>query len=366
MHSLLERQLRKYCRDRQVVDFDAFTEAIDDAYASFDNDRLLIENSLEVMSRELGRRNAQLAEQLAGKQLMMDQMIASHAELMALNQQLEATRSQLLQADKMASIGQLAAGVAHEINNPIGFISSNFGALQAYVDTLFRMLHAYQDAEPEIGAPAVGAALARLRGELDLDYLQDDIPQLMAQSRDGLERVRTIVQNLKDFSHVDARQTWHWFDLHRGIDSTLNIVANEIKYSADVVREYGEIPEIECLSSQINQVIMNLVVNAGHAIGAPRGTITIRTGVAAGQVWFSVSDTGCGIAPEHRARIFDPFFTTKPVGKGTGLGLSLTYGIVQAHGGVIEVDSEVGRGTTFRVTLPVRRQGPAPPPSVHG
>ena len=360
MHPLLARQLRKFCRDG-AVDLDGLSKAVDDAYGGFENDRLLIENSLEIMSQELGKRNRQLAEQLADKQRVMDQLSASNDELRELNGKLAATRNQLLQSDKMASIGQLAAGVAHEINNPIGYIHSNFGTLQSYVAQLFDMLGEYEDAETAIQAAGVAARLGAKRRDIDLAYLRTDIPQLMAESKEGLERVRRIVQDLKDFSHVDAQQEWQWFDLHHGIDSTLNIVANEVKYHADVIKEYGQIPDIECLSTQINQVVMNLIVNAAHAISPGRGQITLRTGGADGQVWFSVSDTGSGIAPENLSRIFDPFFTTKPVGKGTGLGLSVTYGIVQTHGGRIEVDSEVGRGTTFRVWLPVQRAADAEP-----
>jgi two-component system NtrC family sensor kinase len=140
----------------------------------------------------------------------------------------------------------------------------------------------------------------------------------------------------------------------QGIDSTLNIVSNEVKYKADVVKQYGDIPDIECLPSQINQVVMNLVVNAAHAIGEQRGRITLRTGRDGESVWLEVADNGAGIARENLSRIFDPFFTTKAVGKGTGLGLSLSYGIVQKHEGRIDVDSEPGRGTTFRITLPIR------------
>jgi two-component system, NtrC family, sensor kinase len=175
----------------------------------------------------------------------------------------------------------------------------------------------------------------------------------MRESCEGIGRVRQIVQDLKDFSRIDAGQEWLWADLHKGIDSTLNIATSEVRYKADVVKAYGEIPQIRCLPSQINQVVMNLVVNAAHAMGTKRGQITIRTGSAGDQVWFEVADDGCGIPPENLSRIFDPFFTTKPVGQGTGLGLSLSYGIVQKHGGRIEVDSTPGRGTCFRVTLPV-------------
>jgi signal transduction histidine kinase len=176
----------------------------------------------------------------------------------------------------------------------------------------------------------------------------------MDESKDGITRVKNIVQNLKDFSHVDASDEWHYADLHSGINSTLNIVNNEIKYKANVVKEYGAIPEVECLLSQLNQVFMNLLVNAAHAI-EERGTITIRTGQKGDEVWVEVTDTGKGIAPEHLKKIFDPFFTTKPIGKGTGLGLSLSYGIVQKHHGRIEVQSEIGKGTIFRVWLPIKQ-----------
>src|SRR6185295_15778628 len=157
------------------------------------------------------------------------------------------------------------------------------------------------------------------------------------------------------FSRIDAVQDWQRADLHQGIESTLNIVASEVRYRADVVRDYGQLPEVECLPSQINQVVMNLVVNAAHAMGPARGVVTIRTGAEGDMVWFSVEDTGSGIAPDVLPRIFDPFFTTKPVGQGTGLGLSLSYGIVQKHHGRIEVKSELGKGTTFRVSLPVQQ-----------
>jgi signal transduction histidine kinase len=175
----------------------------------------------------------------------------------------------------------------------------------------------------------------------------------MHETKDGVARVAKIVQDLKDFSHVDEAE-WQWADLHKGLDSTLNVVWNELKYKAEVVKEYGELPVVECLPFQINQVFMNLLVNAAHAI-EERGTITLRTGTAGDEVWIEVADTGSGIPPENLGRIFDPFFTTKPVGKGTGLGLSLSYGIMQKHHGRIEVTSEPGRGTTFRIVLPGRQ-----------
>jgi signal transduction histidine kinase len=194
-----------------------------------------------------------------------------------------------------------------------------------------------------------------LRTVLELDFLKEDIPILMRESKEGIVRVRKIVQDLKDFSHVDANPDWQFVSLNQGIDSTLNVVNNELKYKADVIKDYGDLPPVQCMPSQINQVVMNLVVNAAHAMGPERGKITVRTGTRGEQVWIEVSDTGSGIPAHVLPRIFDPFYTTKPVGKGTGLGLSLSYGIIQKHHGNIEVQTELGKGTTFLVTLPINQ-----------
>ena len=263
--------------------------------------------------------------------------------------------SQLVQSEKLASLGQLAAGVAHEINNPVGFISSNLSTLDGYFKQLQQMLEAYQQAETLVPAGAQRDALMALRQSLELDFLREDIPVLISESKDGIGRVVQIVKDLKNFSRVDTDQTWQWANLQQGIDSTLNIVASELKYKADVVKQYSPLPEIECLASQLNQVVMNLVVNAAQAMGPERGTITISNGVEGENVWLEVADNGCGIAPETVQKIFDPFFTTKPVGEGTGLGLSLSYGIVKKHRGDISVSSELGKGTKFRVVLPIRQ-----------
>ncbi|SFU80458.1 ATP-binding protein [Pseudoduganella namucuonensis] len=314
-----------------------------------------LEHIVEKRTAQLAEVNERLEDDIRQRRLADAELRRRNVELTELNAQLSMAQQQLVQSEKLASIGQLAAGVAHEINNPIGYIFSNFGMLQTYLGDLFDMLAAYREAEAAIAAPEVLARLQAMREEIDLDFLREDIPSLMSESKEGIVRVRHIVQDLKDFSRVDANQEWVWADLHRGIDSTLNIVSNEVKYKADVVKEYGDIPDIYCLPLQVNQIVMNLVVNAAHAIGEARGRITVRTGRAEGeQVWIEVQDDGCGIAPDNLKRIFDPFFTTKAVGKGTGLGLSLAYGIVQKHHGAIEVRSEPGAGTTFRVTLPIR------------
>jgi PAS domain S-box-containing protein len=282
------------------------------------------------------------------------QLENAYAELYESNNKLKEAQNQLLQSEKMASIGQLAAGVAHEINNPVGYISSNIGSLKKYLDDLISLLDAYEQAEEGIVMDDMKEKILKLKSEIEMEYLKDDIKELIEESLEGVSRVKKIVQDLKDFSHVDEAE-WQWSDLHKGLDSTLNIVNNEIKYKAEVVKEYGDIPEVECLVSQLNQVFMNLLVNAAHAI-EERGKIFIKTEVRDGGVAIEITDTGKGMPKEVQKRIFDPFYTTKPVGKGTGLGLSLSYGIMEKHHGFIIVESEEGKGTTFTMWLPISQE----------
>ena len=355
MHRLLQRQIKRFLGDAAILppEFAEFLTAVDEAYKSADADRLMIEHSLELMSTELTEANAGLRKELAEHQLTELALKKEKEELHSLFKKLEETRNQLMQSDKLASIGQLAAGVAHEINNPIGYVYSNLGTLEKYIHDMFSLLDSYEQAENAIADGEVHARLQASKEKFDIIFIKEDLPSLMDESKDGITRVKTIVQSLKDFSHVDVADEWQHADLHRGLDSTLNIVNNEIKYKADVIKQYGDIPDVECLPSQLNQVFMNMLVNAAHSI-EQRGTITIRSGQHDGEVWVEISDTGKGIAPEHMQKIFDPFFTTKPIGKGTGLGLSLSYGIIQKHHGRIEVQSEVGKGTSFRVWLPAK------------
>ncbi len=288
----------------------------------------------------------------AKREHQIQELSRLNADLNVLNGRLEEAHSQLLQSEKMASIGQLAAGVAHEINNPIGYINCNLITLQTYIFNLLRVLDCYAKSEPLLPQESDEYdAVRRVKQEVNIDFLRQDIGDLLRESQEGVVRVRKIVQDLKEFSHADSAE-WAWADLHAGLDSTLNIVHNEIKYKADVVKEYGGLPRVECIPSQINQIFMNLLVNAAQAIEG-RGVITLRSGAAGDEVWIEVEDTGKGVAPEHLSRIFEPFFTTKPVGEGTGLGLSLSWAIVQRHGGRLEVRSTVGVGTTFRLTLPI-------------
>ncbi len=276
----------------------------------------------------------------------------------AARQALESSQKQLFQQEKMASIGQLAAGVAHEINNPMGFITSNLGTLSKYagrlneyIATAEQVLKSGEDRHSAV------ETLAAARTRLKIDRVISDITQLVDESLDGASRVRRIVQDLKSFSRVDQAES-ALVNLNEALETTINIAWNEIKYVAAFNREFGEIPAITCHPQQLNQVFLNLLVNAGHALEGINGSITVRTWGDADNVFVAVSDSGKGIPPENLTRIFEPFFTTKEVGKGTGLGLSISYEIVKKHGGEISVESTVGVGTTFTVRLPV--SGPPP------
>lgn len=279
---------------------------------------------------------------------------SNYERLKETNRRLEEAQNQLLQSEKMASIGQLAAGVAHEINNPIGFVNSNLNSLKHYVDDLFALIAQYESAEPEM-SPQTTQRIQAAKREADIEYMLEDLPVLLRESADGLARVKRIVQDLKDFSRVD-NSDWAEADLNAGLDSTLNVVLNEVKYKAEVVKNYGTLPPVRCLMAQLNQVFMNFIVNAAHAIET-RGTITLSSGHMHDWVWVEVADTGCGMSLEVQHRIFEPFFTTKPVGKGTGLGLSLSFSIVQKHHGVIRVRSTPGQGSAFRVWIPIIPDG---------
>jgi len=278
-------------------------------------------------------------------------------EQQSLIRKLQITQEQLMQSGKLASIGQLAAGVAHEINNPIGYVGSNLSTLRNYLQDLFKLIGSYEMFDfPHNTVEEfddLRSTILSMKEKINIPYLKKDISDLLDESDEGIQRVRMIVRDLKSFSHIDNDE-WEDVDLHEGIESTLNIVNNEIKYKARIEKEYGKLPKIECISSRINQVFMNILVNAAHAI-ENNGVIHIRTGVDGSNVWVEISDNGCGIKEENLGKIFDPFYTSKPVGKGTGLGLSLSYRIIKKHDGYIEVDSETGKGTSFRIWLPMER-----------
>ncbi|CAD0338104.1 MULTISPECIES: ATP-binding protein [Xanthomonas] len=299
-----------------------------------------------------------LFHNIEGQQDYERELQQRHAELRQAYLRLNGAQDKLLQSEKMASIGQLAAGVAHEINNPIGYVHSNLGSLQEYLRSLFTLIEAYERALQAPDPKALIPEIDEIRNRADIDFISRDLPQLMAESREGIERVTRIVRDLKDFSYSDRSESWKMVDLHAGLESTINIIWNELKYKVTLERNYAELPLVECLPSELNQVYMNMLLNAGQAI-VERGTIIVTTGRESTdgteQVWIQFQDTGAGIAPDLMQRIFDPFFTTKPVGSGTGLGLSISYGIINKHHGRIDVESTPGQGASFRIVLPVRQ-----------
>lgn len=276
--------------------------------------------------------------------------------------ELKEAQAFLFQSEKMASLGLLAAGIVHEINNPLSYVYANLEGLK---DRLHSVLSIFELAEQfsrqlPHDQPDV-LFFQKLKDELDYDGFKADLADLIEESIEGALRARKIIQNLREFSHMNENESG-LHDLESGIDATLNIVNNELKYKAEIIKEYGGLAPINCVGSQINQVVMNLLVNAAQAI-EKSGKIIIRTGGQGNdRVWIEVEDTGCGISEEVRKKVFEPFFTTKPVGKGTGLGLSLSYKIIKEHGGAIDLTSELGKGTKFRVYLPVNKEaGPEAP-----
>ncbi len=275
----------------------------------------------------------------------------AHQELEKAYEELKRTQAQILQQDKMASIGQLAAGVAHEINNPMGFISSNLGTLRKYADRIVEFTSELIDTISSAGNEELANKVKELKKKLKIDIILDDLKDLIEESLEGAARVRKIVQDLKSFSRVDEAEMKH-ADINECLESTINIVWNEIKYKAKLIRDYGELPQTKCYPQQLNQVFMNILVNAAHAIEKD-GVITVKTWHEDGNIYVQISDTGCGIPEDIINRIFEPFFTTKEVGKGTGLGLSISYDIIKKHNGDIMVESKVGEGTTFTIRIPV-------------
>lgn len=277
--------------------------------------------------------------------------------LQALNEQLTEAKDQLVQSEKLVSIGQLAAGIAHEINNPVGFVMSNIASIGAHVDTLKAMLNAYRELEAAVhsrdGHATMTAATnaAALREREDVDFVLVDAAEIISESTEGMLRVKEIVEGLKAFARTDSGE-FEPADVNAILDLTVKMVWNELKYKCEIERDYDALPTIVCSSGKLSQVFTNLLVNAGHAIEG-RGTIGIVTRDRGDFVEVRISDTGKGIPAEVINDIFNPFFTTKPVGEGTGLGLSIGYGIVKDHHGRITVDSTPGKGTTFTIKLPI-------------
>lgn len=259
---------------------------------------------------------------------------------------LQGAQQQLVQQEKLALVGQLAAGVAHEINNPVGFITTNLGALRRYAEKLDSVVEVLLASVAEERREEVGAMVQRQK----IPFIRQDIRNLLDECGEGLDRINRIVRGLKSFSRFDQDQVEE-ADINGCLEETLAVVWNELKYKARVVKEFGELPRLKCMPRQLEQVFANLLVNAAQAM-EKEGQITIRTSATEQAVSVAIADTGCGMPPERLEQIFKPFFTTKEAGKGTGLGLSISKEIVERHGGTIAVTSEEGKGTTFVVQLP--------------
>ncbi|MBI5557762.1 MAG: GHKL domain-containing protein [Deltaproteobacteria bacterium] len=306
---------------------------INDAYA-------LLEERVERRTAQLAVANKNLAAEIEERKKVEERIKAAHAEL-------KAAQSQMLQKEKMASVGVLAAGMAHEINTPVGFVASNLSTLGKYLDRLIEFIGQQEKAMAGETAQEVRESRRRLK----IDYIAKDAGDLIRESLEGVSRVSAIVLGLRNFSRVDEAQQ-QVADINECLEATLNILASELRNKAVIVREYGDIPRTLCYPRQLNQVFMNLLINACQAM-EKEGEIRVRTWLENDMILVAISDTGCGISAGNLPRVFEPFFTTREVGGGAGLGLSISYEIIKKHGGDIQVESEPGKGATFTIKIPV-------------
>lgn len=309
--------------------------------------RLEAENELSQLNQSLEEKIARRTQALSEKNDLLEQS----------NKELKETQQQLFQAEKMASVGQLAAGVAHEINNPVGFVSSNLNTLTDYLSMFQILMTLVKKLQPDADIEAQKALITEIHqfyAQHDFDFISEDVTPLIEESVEGLARVSEIVKGLKVFSRIDSDEK-QWFDLNHCLNTTLTMVNNKLKYICKVEKQFADLPRVYFNVGKLTQVFTNLLINAGQAIEATgkQGVITVHTYLQGKQVIVDITDTGCGISEENLEKLFNPFFTTKPEGQGTGLGLSITYGIIQEHGGSIEVTSKEGEGSRFIITLPV-------------
>lgn len=312
-------------------------------------DYLIKPCELDVLSlsveRALERRSLQRTTRIYKNHLE-----AQNLELAAQKQKLERLQAQLIQTEKMASLGQLAAGVAHELNNPAGFVYGNMDLLRGYIEELGKLFTAYDQLElPQQSEQSI----AKIKTQIDYERLMSNLTSIISDCGEGAQRICDVVKNLRLFSRLDEAE-FKSVDIHLGIDSTIRLLSSHYSTSKVVLRkDYGALPVVNCYAAQLNQVWMNLLVNAAQAVGH-KGEVKISTRFDGESITVAIGDNGPGIPEDQLSRIFDPFFTTKPVGEGTGLGLSTSYGIIERHRGTIAVTSKVGEGTTFTVRIPIQ------------
>ncbi|MCP5511896.1 MAG: GAF domain-containing protein [Leptospiraceae bacterium] len=294
-----------------------------------------------------------LLTDITEKKIDQIQLKENYLEQKRLIEELQLANRQLIQSDKMASLGQLAAGIVHELNTPFSYVSSNIGSLEKYIEDYNNLIIFYQSLLGKMrGLDQADTKSLEFIENMDIEFISQDLKSLLEETKEGLYRIRKIIGDLKSFSH-SGDSDWLPADINQALESTLNIARNEIKYKCEVEKSYNEIPMVECLVTQLSQVFLNIIINAGHAI-VDKGTIRIKTSLFDEKsVLIEICDTGKGIPPENLGKIFEPFFTTKPIGLGTGLGLSISFGIIEKHNGKITVESEVGKGTCFSIVIPI-------------
>lgn len=309
------------------------------------------ERELESLNKSLEDRVKQRTSELQDKNRQLEQA----------NKDIKEAQSRLLQSEKMASVGVLAAGVAHEINNPLGFVMSNLGTLDEYVTNYRTLVSEYEKLlvlKDSSERKSQFQKIKSMREDFDIEFMNEDLDGLLQDTQEGSVRVREIVKGLKAFSHVDQSDEMQLTDINDCIEATLKVANNELKYHCEVITSLGAIPQTYCMAGQIKQVILNMLLNAAHAIKG-KGTIEVATSQVRDRIELSIRDNGCGIDTADQGKLFDPFFTTKEVGEGTGLGLSISYGIiVDDHKGDIRVESELGEGSCFTIVLPVLTDAP--------
>lgn len=328
---------------RTVIDKAAITNVLNASIEEIDNQKKRIEAAKNEINKNLIVLDNQKKE-IEEKNKALNLVLTN----------LKETQQQLIQSEKMASLGQLTAGVAHEINNPINFVSANIKPLREDLADLIKCINYYQQTVTDKGLEKEFTEVQKLNEQIDIQFLITEVNNLLNGIEEGASRTSEIVKGLRNFSRLD-QNVIKKADLNEGIESTLALLHSTYRDRIEIVKDYGKIPEADCFPGQMNQVFMNLLSNAIQAING-EGKIFIKTSATENSVKISIKDTGNGMTEEVRTKIFDPFFTTKEVGKGTGLGLSISYGIIEKHKGKLEVFSAPGKGAEFVISLPLIQQ----------